>query len=67
MLDYLPAITLHRPHPWAIFHPPKKPKDHENRGYALPEKYLGEWVAMHAGKRYNEVAAADMRVAGYGP
>lgn len=63
MLDYLPAITLHRPYPWAIFH---AGKNYENRGYPLPEKYLDQWVAIHAGQRYNQLAADDIERGGYG-
>ena len=48
------ALTLHRPWPWAIFN---AGKDVENRGYALPRKFRGQWVAIHAGKAFDDVAA----------
>ena len=57
------ALTLHRPWPWAIFH---AGKDFENRNYPLPEKFLGEWVAIHAGKKYDDEAVRAIRYSGRG-
>jgi len=52
-MNRLRAITLWRPWSWCILY---SGKTHENRTWPLPRHLLGEWVALHAGKRYDAVA-----------
>ena len=54
MSKTFPALTLQRPWPWAIFF---STKDVENRHFPLPSKYKGAWVAIHAGKVFDDDAA----------
>lgn len=44
MIKY--ALTLKHPWPFAIF---RLGKDIENRNWKLPEKYLGQTIAIHGG------------------
>lgn len=48
------AITLHRPWPFAIF---ALGKDYENRSWPPPETLIGQRVAIHAGKAFDDDAA----------
>lgn len=41
------ALTVRQPWAWAIMH---AQKDFENRTWKLPEKYVGETIAIHAAK-----------------
>lgn len=50
------AISLNRPWPWAVCHAPA-PKRIENRSYR-PRSVLGDQVALHAGRRWDDVTAA---------
>lgn len=43
-----PAITMWQPHASLIF---TRHKRHETRGFALPERLRGQWVAIHAAAR----------------
>lgn len=63
------ALTLHRPWPWAICSPAipaelRKPV--ENRGWAPPAWLIGQRLALHAGKTWDEESAEDMRDGAYG-
>lgn len=49
----LPALTLWRPWPWAVFH---GSKDIENRGWVPPASLLGRYMAIHAGKKFDRGA-----------
>lgn len=55
------ALTLHRPWCWAILH---AGKDVENRTWAPPSGT--DWIALHAGRRYDGSAAVFMRFYGMG-
>jgi hypothetical protein len=48
------ALTLIRPWTWALFHG----KPVENRTWPLPEKYLGERIAIHAGMKWDPEGAS---------
>lgn len=49
----LPALTLYRPWPWAIFHlPPQVAKRVENREWRPRGRIEGRWVAIHAGAQF---------------
>lgn len=48
------AVTLWRPWPWAFI---VAGKPVENRSWQLPETMLGERLAIHAGKTFDEEAA----------
>lgn len=48
------ALTLHRPWPLAIC---KLGKRVENRGWEPPKRIIGQWLAIHAGKVFDENAA----------
>jgi len=55
------ALTLWRPWPWAIFWPrPGLAKDVENRTWPPPQSVIGQQIAIHAGKRYDEESAEDI-------
>jgi len=55
------AITLHRPWPFAIFHLPSGiRKDVENRSWKPPFSVLGERIAIHAGKVFDDDANASI-------
>ena len=58
------AITLWRPWPWAIFHAGKRV---ENRSWKPPASIIGEYIAIHAGKRWDGYAFRRMRSGEYGP
>lgn len=45
------ALTLIRPWPYAIFH---LGKSVENRGWPPPDKVIGQRIAIHAGKKWDE-------------
>lgn len=53
------ALTLWRPWSDAIIHGPKRV---ENRAWTPPRALLGEVIAIHAGKRFDEVAALGIAV-----
>ena len=46
-MTVLPAISVRQPWAWAILH---AGKDVENRTWAIPEKYIGRPVLLHASK-----------------
>lgn len=49
------AITLWRPWPYAIFHlPPAIAKRVENRSWKPPRDIVGQRIAIHAGKTWDE-------------
>lgn len=56
--DDLRALTLHRPWSWAVSH---EDKNIENRDWPPPEYMLGRYVAIHAGKKWDEAAAEKLR------
>ena len=58
------AITIHQPWCSAIA---AGAKPIENRKRRPPAALLGEWVALHAGRAYDEEAAEFMRSLGYSP
>lgn len=48
--SWFPAITLWQP--WAsLIFTPRQHKRHETRGFRLPERLIGQWVAIHAAAR----------------
>lgn len=47
------AITLWQPWAWAITHADKRV---ENRTWSPPESLIGEQIAIHAGKQFDESA-----------
>lgn len=52
------ALTLWRPWPYAIFHLDADiAKRVENRSWLPPERILGERIAIHAGKRWDDFGA----------
>jgi len=58
---WFPSITLWQPWASLIFVPnPDWRKDHETRGFPIPESKVGEWVAIHS-------AARSVRPAELGP
>ncbi|KKN02529.1 hypothetical protein LCGC14_1116750 [marine sediment metagenome] len=52
--DMVRALTIHQPHAWAIA---QGWKDVENRTWPAPGYLLGEWVAIHASKSFDDVGA----------
>ncbi len=49
------ALTLWRPWDWAILHaPPEKAKRVENRDWPPPRWLVGKYIALHAGKTWDE-------------
>ncbi|MHC4864646.1 MAG: ASCH domain-containing protein [Planctomycetota bacterium] len=55
------ALTLWRPWPWAIFYPQSfAAKDVENRTWPPPKSIIGQQIAIHAGKRYDDDSAFDI-------
>ncbi len=49
------VLTLHRPWPFAIFHlPPLLRKPVENRSWKPPPSLIGQRLAIHAGKFFDE-------------
>lgn len=48
------AITLHRPWPWAIF---SLDKCVENRSWKPPADLIGQRIAIHAGRRFDDAGA----------
>jgi hypothetical protein len=54
----LQAITLWRPWTWAIVH---AGKDVENRGWPPPKRLVGSYIAIHAGKRWDDDAVFALR------
>lgn len=48
------ALTLWRPWPWAILY---RTKRIENRGWAPPASIIGEMIAIHAGRTWDENGA----------
>lgn len=57
MTTPLHALTLIRPWGWAIVH---GGKDVENRTWAPPAKFIGEMIAIHHGKKFDEKAAEEI-------
>lgn len=51
------AVTLTRPWDWAMLHG----KDVENRTLRFPAPKVGTWLALHAGREYDEVQAARIQ------
>jgi hypothetical protein len=58
MQNELRALTLWRPWPHAIFF---GGKHIENRPWKPWERIIGHYIALHAGLKYDNDAAADMR------
>lgn len=52
------ALTLWRPWSWAISHADKRI---ENRGWKPPDAMIGQHIAIHAGKRWDEDSAESLR------
>lgn len=53
------ALTLHRPWPWAIFHAPQERRKRlENREWPPWPSIVGQVIAIHAGKKWDEDGAA---------
>lgn len=48
MTVWFPMITLWQPWASLIF---AEIKDHETRGFPMPERLIGEWVAIHSAAR----------------
>lgn len=48
------ALTLHRPWAWAVVHADKRV---ENRTWRPPPSIIGQRIAIHAGKKWDEDAA----------
>jgi len=64
-LEYPPvikAVTLHRPWPYAIFH---LGKDVENRTWHPPGALIGQRIAIHAGKTWDQAGLEFIRRLGY--
>jgi hypothetical protein len=58
----LHGLTLWEPWSWAILSLPEAiRKDVENRGWPMPAPFVGEWVALHAGRTYDWDGAAWIR------
>ena len=57
------ALTIRRPWTDAIL---SGNKDWENRSWPIPDKFLGQVIALHAGKKY-ENKSAEMMERGYQP
>lgn len=53
----LRALTLIRPWPYAVCYLGKRL---ENRGWPPPDEVVGEWIALHAGAKYDREDAADI-------
>jgi hypothetical protein len=53
MPDPILALTLHRPWSWAVSHGPKRI---ENRSWRPPARTASTFLAIHAGKRYDDDA-----------
>jgi hypothetical protein len=51
------GVTLWQPHAWAIAESTKRV---ENRGWAPPERLIGHYLAIHAGKTVSAEAIADI-------
>jgi hypothetical protein len=58
------GLTLHRPWPWAFTH---ADKFLENRTWPAPRTMLDQYVALHAGKRWDQEAAVHMSRGNFGP
>ena len=69
-MQRLPALTIHQPWAWCIAletlpsDPPRRPKRLENRDRKAPRPLWGKRLAIHAGRRYDDEAAAELRRAG---
>jgi hypothetical protein len=55
MAGLIRGLTLIRPWGWAIAH---GGKDIENRTWKPPANMMGQWLAIHSGKKYDEAAAS---------
>lgn len=53
----LPALTIHQPWAWAIA---GGWKPVENRDWPAPDRLLGRYLAIHAGRQYDADAARDL-------
>jgi hypothetical protein len=51
------ALTVHQPFAWALA---GGWKPVENRDWPPPPGTVGRWLAIHAGRQYDETAAADL-------
>lgn len=58
----LRALTLHRPWAHAIAH---LGKSIENRSWRPPASAIDTWIAIHAGKKLDREALAELRAAGF--
>jgi hypothetical protein len=53
------VLSLSNPWPWAIFHPdPAIRKDVENRTWAPPISQIGQMIAIHAAKSWDDSAVS---------
>jgi hypothetical protein len=48
------GLTLHRPWPWAMLHAWKRV---ENRGWMPPRDFIGGYIAIHAGQKWDAEGA----------
>ncbi len=53
----LPALTIHQPWAWCIA---GGWKPVENRDWPPPPGVVGKWLAIHAGRQYDEAAAREL-------
>lgn len=56
------AITLNRPWPHAIAYLGKRI---ENRTWPAPQHAIGKRIAIHAGRRWDDIGASTLRSMGY--
>lgn len=55
------ALTLWQPWAWAILHlPAELAKPVENRDWSPPRALLGQRIALHGGKRFDDFALAQI-------
>ncbi len=57
------GLTLHRPWPWAFTHGGKRV---ENRTWKPPPTIVGGYIALHAGKRFDPIAAERIYYGDFG-
>lgn len=60
---FVRGLTLDRPWPWCFLHAGKRV---ENRSWSPPLFLWDEWIALHAGQRFDHQAADKMHAGHFG-